>query len=307
MFWAAYSAPTAYNRVVISELLFFRDNNQTYLRNVYCNDPRERSRLDYILSYDSLKHLVPSYHYLSAGDVMALFHIFREFQQRKIHIDLGTVRENERLAQINTCNLILIGSSRTNTLLQLLQLGQPYVLIEDGVRVVGHLQAGESVLYTDEVHRAIAIDRQKVKDLAYFRSLDRRGSDVEDWLWAERESLRQAEAESHLLHKYAVLTRMPHPNHRPGFVITMIAANHGRAAEGVVEFLTEQSELGDLFRKMTSDTSDTTGLPESFQVIFRVAVSRAQGEVEPETVEPIAWRIAETERQGKSKAAASKV
>jgi hypothetical protein len=92
---------------------------------------------------------------------------------------------------------------------------------------------------------------------------------------------------AHRTKKYAILTRMPSPHY--GHVITMIAANHGRAAQGVVEFLVNQVKLQTLFERMQIQPNNP--LPSSFQIVFQVSVSKLNGEGAPETVTPVEWRI----------------
>jgi hypothetical protein len=69
----------------------------------------------------------------------------------------------------------------------------------------------------------------------------------------------------------------------------MIAANHGRAAQGVMEFLVNQVKLQTLFERMQIQPNDK--LPSSFQIVFQVSVSKLNGEGAPETVTPVEWRI----------------
>ena len=78
----------------------------------------------------------------------------------------------------------------------------------------------------------------------------------------------------------------------PGRVITMVAANHGRAAQGVVEFLISQTKLHALFDRMGIGPDEP--MPSSFQVVFSVTVSKLNGEAMPETVTPLEWRCCRT-------------
>lgn len=74
------------------------------------------------------------------------------------------------------------------------------------------------------------------------------------------------------LKRYALLVREPYTHQ--GLVITMIGANHGRAAEGVADFITREQELKEITSLLT--VSDT--LPNTFQALFEVDVARAKGE-----------------------------
>jgi hypothetical protein len=86
------------------------------------------------------------------------------------------------------------------------------------------------------------------------------------------QELSDVEDHGHLI-KYALLTRCP--NRFKGFVVTMIGANHGRAAQGVAEFLTHDRELEALMEKISGDKP----LPSIFQALFKVVVLSKQGEL----------------------------
>ncbi|MBI5084121.1 MAG: hypothetical protein HZB13_05930 [Acidobacteria bacterium] len=66
--------------------------------------------------------------------------------------------------------------------------------------------------------------------------------------------------------KHAVLTRRP--SYHDGIAVTLIAANHGRAAEGVAEYLTTGRDLVDLVERLAG----TGELPDKFQALFRVTL-----------------------------------
>ena len=87
------------------------------------------------------------------------------------------------------------------------------------------------------------------------------------------------------LHKYALLTRRLAP--KKDRAILLVAANHGRGAEGLMNFITAQDKLADLFRVLSLGTA----LPEHLQVIFEVTISKEGGEAAIESVVPIEWCV----------------
>ena len=80
--------------------------------------------------------------------------------------------------------------------------------------------------------------------------------------------------------RFAVLTRLP--TEHPGLTTTLIGANHGRAAEGVAEYVLREEDLNILLQKLTVDGV----LAETFQVLFQVEI-RSQDEAVILDVRPI--------------------
>jgi hypothetical protein len=76
---------------------------------------------------------------------------------------------------------------------------------------------------------------------------------------------------------YAVLSRMPSP--RTGRAITVLAANHGRAFEGVGELITSDEFLQTLL-KDDLNWPDEEPLPERFQILFSVEVDHRDEKVQ---------------------------
>jgi hypothetical protein len=120
-FWAAHAIPGSANLVTYTEPLFYRhEATLTYYRNIYVNDLtdgeaqlRRRSQLPADLE------LRPCYHYLSSGEMQASISLQRLFHELGLSLDM----RNSRLAtlnQIRHANLILLGSVRTNPLVDAL-------------------------------------------------------------------------------------------------------------------------------------------------------------------------------------------
>lgn len=75
-------------------------------------------------------------------------------------------------------------------------------------------------------------------------------------------------------HHYAVLTRSPHPLHEAYLSVTTISASHGRASQGVADYITLNGDIGEL----NDALSASGGLPRTFQALFSVSVSRSGNE-----------------------------
>jgi hypothetical protein len=247
LFWAPYLGG-AKNLMLISEPQFFwRSDQRVYTRDIFHDEVLDSRRPDGGTELD------PSFHYISAGETIAAITLLRRFEALQATLDFG-IASTQPYELPRDCNLIVIGSSRTNQLLRRLQDNDIFTLTESGVRVRGE----QTDRYLDEV-------------------TTRHGT----------------KHPSQVALTYAILTRKP--GSHPDSVITMIAANHGRAVQGVVDFITNRSNLQTFFegKDIRSIGSTTT----QFQIVFRVTVSDA--EMTPDTLVPIAWRSADTtgERQ----------
>ena len=87
--------------------------------------------------------------------------------------------------------------------------------------------------------------------------------------------------------RYAVVTRFRHNDQ----TVILVGAQHGRAVQGVVEYLTDQNRLLRLFERPEFGLPEE--IPDNFQVIFRVPIARQKGESTPITpdIEVVAIRI----------------
>lgn len=77
---------------------------------------------------------------------------------------------------------------------------------------------------------------------------------------------RYADGDLQRMIEYAVITRRP--GVQPGCVVTMIAANHGRAIEGAGHILTLENRLKELTARM--GVEEPEALPETFQFLMRI-------------------------------------
>jgi hypothetical protein len=73
---------------------------------------------------------------------------------------------------------------------------------------------------------------------------------------------------------YAAVSRLPN---KFGGVATLIAANHGRAAEKVAEFLTDDESLAEFYA--TCGISTDKVLPDRFQILFEVGIQDIENPV----------------------------
>ena len=129
-FWRPYLSGGAPNILVYSELLFFRDNRGNYIRNIHVNDRTSGiTDLKRELPEVPVDELRPSFHFASAGEVKAILALERTFFDMQLSLN---VRDSRFLswADVQKSNLILLGSSRTNTFLSALQ-GEECFVISD--------------------------------------------------------------------------------------------------------------------------------------------------------------------------------
>jgi hypothetical protein len=136
-FWSPYLIPNNPNLLVFTDLLFYRDGEGNYFRNIYLNDrsagPREiRERLPLAAQTP----LAPSFHFVSAGEMNCLLSLTRTFQE------LGASLEyrNSRFfawADARHANLILLGGMRTNPFVRSLQGSLPLVMTPTSIEERG--------------------------------------------------------------------------------------------------------------------------------------------------------------------------
>jgi len=133
-FWGQYLSKEQANLIVYTEPLFFREGWETYVRNLYVND-LENGQVQLMNRLPELRarELTPSFHYLDSGEVHSVF-LFLQF----FH-DLGAsvgVR-NARIAswhEMRRSNLVMVGCTRTNPFMDMLQEKTDFVIAEDEIR-----------------------------------------------------------------------------------------------------------------------------------------------------------------------------
>ncbi len=134
-FWRPYLESDVPNVIVYTEPLFFRDHAGRYFRDWTVNsvaDGEERIRESY--PFPTPCEIEPVYHYLSAGEMHCLLSLTRMFHEAGVPIETRNSR-NSHWTELSGCNLILLGSPRTNVFLRQMQGDAPIVVHEDHIEV----------------------------------------------------------------------------------------------------------------------------------------------------------------------------
>jgi hypothetical protein len=132
-FWAPYLEGTYENTMLITELLFFRNEAGAFVRDIFVNDvtgglDQIRERMPE-LDWSTFR---PSFHFVSAGEMHAMLSLMRLLAG----MDAAAEVQNARFSswsRLRDMNLILLGSSRTNPFLDSLQSGTNYVIDSDHI------------------------------------------------------------------------------------------------------------------------------------------------------------------------------
>lgn len=130
-FWRPYRNHGVSNLVLFSELLFLRDDQGNFVRNIFVNERRDARTLTapHFPNLD-LSYFSPSFHYISAGEMQCIAALSGLFARLRIPF---TSRDTRHVtwADIGSSNLILIGSSRSNPYLDSLQGAGNFILQKD--------------------------------------------------------------------------------------------------------------------------------------------------------------------------------
>ena len=136
-FWSPYLTPVNPNLLVFTDLLFFRDEEGNYLRNIYLNDrTADTDEIRDRLALPATKPLLPSFHFVSAGEMNCLLSLTRTFTELGASLDY----RNSRFfswADARRANLILLGSMRTNSFVRSLQGSLPLVMSPTAIEEQG--------------------------------------------------------------------------------------------------------------------------------------------------------------------------
>lgn len=132
-FWQPYIGKGP-NLLIYTELLFFRDDNGNYVRNIYENEiaagPAAIARH---LNASGLEKFRPSFHFISAGEVHSLLSIVSSFHEMGEHIQVY----NSRFVSwpdLRKGNVVLLGSARTNPFLHSLQGNESFLMTLDSIQ-----------------------------------------------------------------------------------------------------------------------------------------------------------------------------
>lgn len=298
--WHPHLVDGSATRIVFAEPTFFRNADRFYLRNLDCNEPDDRWMFWSLLEKDETEKLIVSYHYLPAGELLAVLNVMAEFQRRGVFLDFGTTKTYPAWSLLSDENVILVGSSRSNPHIAKLQQGHPITVTKDGVQTTR--PDGTSKKYTDGIEALPLIERDsrkvEIARLAYLHWEEHGESEEQNWHWAEREYDRRLldAIPAAQFTKYVVVTRRSSTS---GRVITMIAANHGRAAQGVAKYLTEPESVKILLRDFMK-VGVAEELAAHFQILFEVQMTKEKGDVEAQGIEAIEFRTLDVQRKGPS-------
>jgi hypothetical protein len=145
-FWEPYFGSQAGTVIVYTEPLFFRDGARRFVRDWSVNSLETgaaeiRNRFPCLDSAE----IFPVFHYLSAGEVHCLLSISRMFHELGIPIETRSSR-NTTWHELSHCNLILLGSPRTNPFLESLQGDSPLIVREHHIEDAS-TPAGEDPMF----------------------------------------------------------------------------------------------------------------------------------------------------------------
>jgi hypothetical protein len=162
-FWRPYLSGSARNMLVYTDVLFFRDDAGTYLRNIHVNDvPGGLEKIKRYLHEGQFNSLKPSFHFVSSGEVHATLSLIQLFARLKAPLLIRNSRFTS-WNELRTANLILLGSSRTNSFVDSLQGNGNFVITADEIRNL-EPREGEGSIYVG--HRYMDGKLEKVVEPA---------------------------------------------------------------------------------------------------------------------------------------------
>lgn len=133
-FWRPYLTSGASNVLIYAEVLFFRDEEFNYVRNIYINDAATAKQdIQARLPELDFDRFTQSYHFAPAGEMHCVLFLTKLFQDLGARLEVRTARHSA-WNELRRSNLIFIGSSRTNEFIDSLQGEQPFVLTPDSIR-----------------------------------------------------------------------------------------------------------------------------------------------------------------------------
>jgi len=132
-FWGPYLELNQTSLLVHSEPLFFREGWDTYVRNVLVNDPGQGCR-QLVTKIPELRtrELVPSFHYLDVGEVNSMFLFMQFFHDLNAPVGVRNARITS-WHELRYSNLVMVGCTRTNPFMDMLQEKTDFLLTEDKI------------------------------------------------------------------------------------------------------------------------------------------------------------------------------
>jgi hypothetical protein len=134
-FWQPYLEAQVPNVIVYTEPLFFRAGPSRYFRDWSVNtlgDGADRIRQSY--TFPDACEVEPVFHYLSAGEMHCLLSLTRMFWEAGVPVETRNCR-NSHWTELSGCNLILLGSPRTNSFLRQMQGDTPMIVFEEHIEL----------------------------------------------------------------------------------------------------------------------------------------------------------------------------
>jgi hypothetical protein len=159
-FWNSYLASDRGNLIVYTEPLFFREGWETYVRNLYINDPGDGYRkLVERLPELRTRQLSPSFHYLDAGEVHSMLLLMQFLHELGARVSVRNARTSS-WHEMRHSNLVLIGCTRTNPYMDMLQEETDFIIVEDEIRNLSP-QNGELSCYRGERYNDSKLPRYR--------------------------------------------------------------------------------------------------------------------------------------------------
>lgn len=161
-FWAPYLTNSRANVLLFTELLCFRDSEGNFFRNLHTNDLAEAKGEMGGRLPESLKGAVPTYHFVSGGEVQALVLLTQGFHDMQASLQV----KNSRLASwadIQNSNLVVVGCSRANSFVRNLQSGEK-LLVRD--HYIEDCEATDGAASRYECSRFLCGSFERVSDYA---------------------------------------------------------------------------------------------------------------------------------------------
>jgi hypothetical protein len=128
-FWRPYLTSPHPNLLLFTELLCFRDAEGNFFRSLHANDLSEAKAKRGRSLPDSLKEAVPTFHFVSGGEVQAVVSLIQGFHEMQASLQVKNHR-SASWADIQNSNLVVVGCSRANSFTRNLQSGEK-LLVRD--------------------------------------------------------------------------------------------------------------------------------------------------------------------------------
>lgn len=131
-FWREFRDPVRAPLILYTEPLFFTNHRGLFVRHWLANDEANPERLLQAEPALQALRLSPTYHYFSAGEMRCLLSLDRFLASMGIQADSRNSRHFQR-EELARHHAVLLGSPRTNVLLEELQRGLPLRVTADAV------------------------------------------------------------------------------------------------------------------------------------------------------------------------------